>query len=489
MDRLKSHPAKLQLTTGLLDTWQRLYATDQAVLVEGVERLLVNADLKSAAQRTLESVTENLKQDPHSQRSHAVLFVGNKLLAMYSSKQAQELAACDLLFLSLFHQSLATVVAADADTNGPNISTHLLLLQGQVNGPFAGCIPHIVHLVRLDADAVLVLLIEYGSLPVASGLYDIFYALHKTRMLQMQNDVDALKPAFDKLDGYVRQELDALRRAKLSGGEVEAAQRRFTSRWEVLRKKYVELFRGSDRDLVVTIESNLPGFMDALKELFRRTCIECAMLASGLQRVREIATMVNGRLLEFGEFLRVRAALGCDGRTASGGGAMAAYLEEFPGLVHFVHVDRTTGRMIAPAVGADVLIPPAKIWSMVEFTRGYLQRGHMSVMWKDAAFSYSYMLWFEDQSGNALKPKELPNASQLASVRPQVVPGILAGEFYQWLVDTCFPKAGAKVKCFELYCVHLGLASASCVLEHNRRLAATIMEVTGMPPGSCLNGL
>lgn len=483
MDRLKSHSDKLQLVTGLLDTWQRLYATDQAVLVEGVERLLVNSDLKSVAQRTLESVTENLKQDPHSQRSHAVLFVGNKLLSMYSSKQAQELAACDLLFLSLFHQSLATDVRdRDSDTNGTSISTHLLLLQGQVNGPFAGCIPHIVHLVRLDADAVLVLLIEYGSLPVASGLYDIFYALHKTRMLQMQNDVDALKPAFDKLDGYVRQELDALRRAKLSGSEVEAAQRRFTSRWEVLRKKYVELFRGSDRDLVVTIESNLPGFMDALKELFRRTCIECAMLASGLQRVREIATMVDGRLLEFGEFLHVRTAMG------SAGSAMGAYLEEFPGLVHFVHVDRTTGRMIAPTVGADVLIPLSKIWSMVEFTRGYLQRGHMSVMWKDAAFSYSYMLWFEDQSGNALKPKELPNSAQLASVRPQVVPGILAGEFYQWLVDTCFPKAGAKVKCFELYCVHLGLASASCVLEHNRRLAATIMEVTGMP-GSGLNGL
>lgn len=37
------------------------------------------------------------------------------------------------------------------------------------------------------------------------------------------------------------------------------------------------------------------------------------------------------------------------------------------------------------------------------------------------------------------------------------------------------------MKCFELYTVHLGLASATCVLEHNRRLAATIMEDTGLP--------
>lgn len=72
-----------------------------------------------------------------------------------------------------------------------------------------------------------------------------------------------------------------------------------------------------------------------------------------------------------------------------------------------------------------------QIWSMVEFSRTYLQRGHMSVMWKDTAFSYSYFLWFEDNAGNPLKPKELPNSSTLSSIKPQVVPGILSGEFYQ----------------------------------------------------------
>lgn len=58
----------------------------------------------------------------------------------------------------------------------------------------------------------------------------------------------------------------------------------------------------------------------------------------------------------------------------------------------------------------------------------------------------------------------------------------------RWLIETCFPKNAAKIKCFELYCVHLGLATASCVLEHNRRLAATINEATGMPSGG-MDGL
>lgn len=309
----------MQLVTSLLNTWRRLYATDQAVLVEGVERLSVSTELKFTAHKALDAAAENLRQDPHSQRSHAALYVGNKLLSLYSSKNAQELAASDILFLSLFYQSLP---AQDAETTTPATSTHLLLLQSQVSGPYAGCIPHIVHIVRLQgqqqqddvdkrtcADAVvLVLCIEYGSLPVASGLYDIFYALHKTRMLQLQNDVDGLKPAFDKLDGYVRQELDALRRAKLTGNEVESAVRRFGTRWDVLRKKYVELFRGSDRDSVVAIESNLPGFAEALHDLFRAACIECGVLENGVQRVSEIAAMVENRLTGCAEFGRLMEA-------------------------------------------------------------------------------------------------------------------------------------------------------------------------------------
>lgn len=56
----------------------------QAILIEGVESLLINLDLKKVAQKALESASENLKRDPYSQRSHSILFVKNKLLAMCS---------------------------------------------------------------------------------------------------------------------------------------------------------------------------------------------------------------------------------------------------------------------------------------------------------------------------------------------------------------------------------------------------------------------
>lgn len=104
---------------------------------------------------------------------------------------------------------------------------------------------------------------------MSSGLYDVFFAMHKTRNLQMQNDVEGLRPAFDKLDSNVKHIIEALKKAKFNSTDVENSVKKFISRWDVLKKKYVDLFKNCDKDLVVTIESNLPGFVEALKELFR----------------------------------------------------------------------------------------------------------------------------------------------------------------------------------------------------------------------------
>lgn len=67
---------------------------------------------------------------------------------------------------------------------------------------------------------------------------------------------------------------------------------------------------------------------------------------------------------------------------------------------------------------------------MVELSRTYLHKGHMSMIWKDVTFSYGYFLWFEDANGTALKPKEFPDFST-TSTKPQLIAGILSGDYYQ----------------------------------------------------------
>lgn len=141
-------------------------------------------------------------------------------------------------------------------------------MQGNINGPHSGCIPHIVHISHLDEDVTLLLVIEYGNLAVSSGLFDVFFAIHKMRILQMQNDLENLRPAFESLDHYVKQALDAMKKVKYNNADIEAATRRFLSKWDCLRKKYVDFFK-NEREAVVSIESNVPVFVDSLKRLFR----------------------------------------------------------------------------------------------------------------------------------------------------------------------------------------------------------------------------
>lgn len=40
---------------------------------------------------------------------------------------------------------------------------------------------------------------------------------------------------------------------------------------------------------------------------------------------------------------------------------------------------------------------------MIDFSRQHLRDGHFIVLWKDNTFTYSYFLWFEDQSVSDFK--------------------------------------------------------------------------------------
>lgn len=186
------------------------------------------------------------------------------------SRSAQELSTSDILFLQIYSQKSVSMTEASSTSA---IDTHLVFLQGNVNGTHAGCIPHIIHICHMDDDVTLIVLLEYGNLAVSSGLFDVFFAVHKIRILQMQNDMDNLKPAYENLDHYVKQSLDAMKKAKCNNNaEHENAIKKYASKWELLRKKYSELFKNSDRDLILAIESNIPTLVDALKDLFRVCC-------------------------------------------------------------------------------------------------------------------------------------------------------------------------------------------------------------------------
>ncbi|XP_073828844.1 Hermansky-Pudlak syndrome 1 protein [Musca autumnalis] len=442
--------------------------TDLILQVEALPRLIINAELRRAVKGSLDRALDCLRDGGHL-KCHALMFVGVKFVAINSSKTALPLSPSDLLFLALLIRAL------QRDSRGLN-KTMAMFLQGVAQDPQSGCVPCIAHLNSLNKGVVLIQLVEYAPLSVASSLYDTFFVLQKIVSIQMQGDAEALKPTYESLETFVRQSQEAYKKAKIKGDDVETCFKKFSAKWENLKKMYHEFLKTYEKDLIVRIESNIPSFHEDLKQLFTLTC--CDSSSVNFQQLPEVAAIVEGKLLEFAEFLAVKAERNV---------TIEAYLEDFPGLIHFIYINRSSGLMISPDLKSpNPLIPKEKLFDMLEFSRQHLKKGHASIMWKDKSFNYAYFLWFEDQSTGSSKSIDLerhlnlPSANAANSFKPNFEPGLLAGDYYQLLTEICFPKTPVhKIKCYELFCVHLGLVTATCAVEHARRLVATIADVVG----------
>ncbi|KAF5295998.1 hypothetical protein FQA39_LY12770 [Lamprigera yunnana] len=503
---LKANKQTALTLTSLIDNWTNLYNTEQLMLTEAIEQLMINSDLSSTSLKALQEAVDKLQSVTERSKVHALLLVQNKFLALYSSRTATSLSPTDILFLVIlcnvgntkhnddmasdseeeFYSPSSSPIHSNNDRDC-KFRSYQVMLAG--NDYVPKCVPHVININTIAEGVNLLLIIEVGNALISSGLYDTFHHLNVMQIVQIQRDVETLKPAFENLDTAIKKLTDGLKKVKNS--TYDLTQKQLFKKWEHMRKKYVEFIKTNSSEALLRAESGTMNFLDVLKEMLNLTAFDNSVLNSSQIYVTEIMNVVQEKLQSFNEFFMAKAlrnfTLGsypllCCCRFSVDSLTINKYLEEFPGLVHFIYVDRTTHRVTTPTLdftsSETVNLTKKKIWSMIHFSRNHLQEGHLSLMWKDTTFNYAYFLWFEDTSGTALKPTIFPtNASKALPL-----PGILCGDFYQKLKEVCFPKMSpTKVRCYELYCIHLGLATASVVLEHTRRLAATIWELRGHP--------
>ncbi|KZC12432.1 Hermansky-Pudlak syndrome 1 protein like protein [Dufourea novaeangliae] len=513
---LKISRQKVCLVSSLLDAWVHLRDCEQSMLTEAIEQLSINTDLGVSILKVLHDACDKLKTQSEFSNVHILILVEQKFLSLYSSKNAHDLYASDILMMMLMCWVVSQKRKRDYET-GLNSSNdddrndillpdnssskeEQLTFGAKLSNPTSEDITNLfrgsressineglyslmddglcsnlillgsehdytanaVHIFELADGINLVMIVEVTNLATSSGLYDSFYYLNIINGLQLQRDIDELRPAFENFDLAMKKALDGIKKNRANvSNDVDMCQRRLQVKWEFVRKKYMDLLKSRDPESILQIESNTSGFTDNLKELYRLTCFDKNFLKHGIDVLTTVGRLVRQKLTSL---------------------TINKYLEEFPGLVHFIYIDRTTHRLTAPTLDftnpETLTLTTKKIWNMVKQSRMHLEEGHLSVMWKDTTFNYAYFLWFEDSSGSPLKCKVYLNHI----MKNFPVPGIFCGDYYRKLAETCFPKLSAnKIRIYELYCVHLGLATSSCVLEHSRRLAATIWEVTGVP--------
>jgi hypothetical protein len=411
--QLKTDNTSSDLLTKLIVSWNKLYMSNQDVCIEAIEQLSINNDVrKNNLITTLEQALDKLKQDPQLQRSHAILFHGNKFLTMFSARTSQQLIPSDIFFLNLFLQSIEMCAKID---------TRLLFMRGSNYS----CVPYKVNRIAVTEEITLLLLSEYGNTIVSTNLHESFQLLNKIKVLQSQVDLDSLVIETDRLDKCIKSVIEVEKKTKHASQEIEESVKNFQNKYESLRKKYVEMLKVMDKTKLLKVESYFPCFMDATKELYKLTYFNDSSRKITQEQekiVFNIAAFVTDKVVKFAEFLQVKA---------KNNFSVNAYLEDFAGLVHFIFVDRQRGTCISPDINttAKETSPQIKkkVWDMIETSRNYLQNGQTTVIWKDFAFSYHYSLWFEDANGQTLRPKD----QTVMAGKQNMVPGIMAHDFYQ----------------------------------------------------------
>ena len=254
--QLKTDSKKSEMLVSLMTKWKQLFDEHQDICLEVIEQLTVNNDVKNNIVTALELALEKLKQDPQFQRNHAVVFVGNKFLSIFSMRTSHQLAPADILFLNIFCQTIES---------NTKIDSHLLFLRGMTNS----CIPHKVHRIAITSEITLLLLSEHGNPIISSNLYEAFVQLNKIKILQSQADMDALVIETDKLDKAVKNVIDVQKKLKNSGLEMDECVKNFQNKYESLKRKYVEMLKIMDKNQLVKVESYFPYFFEATKELYK----------------------------------------------------------------------------------------------------------------------------------------------------------------------------------------------------------------------------
>uniref|UniRef100_A0A8C8CDF4 HPS1 biogenesis of lysosomal organelles complex 3 subunit 1 n=1 Tax=Oncorhynchus tshawytscha TaxID=74940 RepID=A0A8C8CDF4_ONCTS len=465
----------------LLETYSRLQEQDQSFLVEAVERLihptLCEQCIEFLERRLVQQINSSVER-AGEEVLHAFILVHTKLLAFYSSRNASTLTSSDLLALIVMVQNMYPS-NIDLEDTAPEVGA--LRVKEVEYHTLSECFGSLITVscVCMAEDSLQTLeapppdpsnpsrvFLEvtlkegcYPMMPHSMYCLPLWPGITLVLLTKIPNSNLAMSV-------YVFLEAFAKLEKRLSEGLEGSAARGQTSIQDLRNKldKFIRALGTSDiqvgEDTIIIFSILSPS-----------SCPSSIPFLS--------PPSLREKLMDWKDFLLVKSKRNI---------TMVSY-PEFPGLIHFIYVDRTAGQMIAPSLnitdratselgkGPLAHFIKGKVWGLVNTSRIYLQKGYSTVTLRDGDYFFCYFLWFENETGYKLEVKDLPILPNDSAPI-----GMLAWDYYRKLLRY-YSKShqGEVVKCYELLTVHLGVIPTEYILQHCSQLARKLWEPSRIP--------
>ncbi|XP_059508991.1 Hermansky-Pudlak syndrome 1 protein isoform X1 [Stegostoma tigrinum] len=520
-----------KMLQNLLITYSHLREEDQSFLVEAVERLihpqLCEQCIEFLDRQVVQQINSSMER-ANEEVVHTFILVHTKLLAFFSSRNASSLRTSDLLLLILIAQDLCpsdsdleALTVKDLENTPENEEVYATELSPGAHGeeesvesssctsqftdsivqvteetlqaslPFRGFVPkrvfldaslkdnycpmmpHNMYCLSLWPGISLVLLTKVSSSHVAASLYhllDAFTVLEaKLSDGQELGHSSRVYPNMPDL----RQRMEKFVKA------VGAQKHQLQSAWADFKNKaFSKSDAGNSQELLQACRNVKSQLCLVYQQYFLlKPAGDSQHLSLNLQT--KTLKIVQEKLMDWKDFLLVKSKRNT---------TVISYLKDFPGLIHFIYVDRTIGQMIAPSLnvsekstelgkGPLASFIKSKVWSLVGMGRRYLQKGYTTLTFRDGDYYCCYFLWFENESGYKLPVIELPVLSDDSAPI-----GILTGDYYRKLLRYYGKNHSLEViKCFELLTIHLGVIPTEFIIQQCSDLARRLWEPSRIP--------